>query len=107
MSESIEENEDIGFGSENGYWGREVLNTCLLDRCYTEDRTIKVWQFEDAPAILRDLSTNKGDEDWLALIPPSLADRYIPWLEEGTFGVYSVNDYTLSDGSIVKIGSHA
>lgn len=30
---------------------------------------ITIWRFEDAPQFLRDLSTNGGDEDWIALVP--------------------------------------
>ena len=30
---------------------------------------IKVWRFEDAPKKYRALSTNGGDEDWIAFVP--------------------------------------
>ena len=68
---------------------------------------IKVYRFEDAPEELRILSTNGGDEDWIAIVPPSLQDDYFPWLEEGSlFGCCSVDEYWL-DGNKILIGCHA
>jgi hypothetical protein len=69
---------------------------------------VKVWRFHDAPEYLRNLSTHGGDEDWLALIPPAMALKYVPWAETGTaFGVCEVSEHKLEDGSIVRIGAHA
>lgn len=70
---------------------------------------IRVWRFEDAPEELRNLSTNGGDEDWIALIPPKLAGEYIPWLARGPFGVCDVDNYEHPElpGYKVKIGCHA
>lgn len=68
---------------------------------------IRIWRFRDAPLSLKELSNHGGDEDWLALIPPKLADVYIPWLEENSqFGCCAVSTHELADGSVVKIGSH-
>jgi len=45
---------------------------------------IKVWPFSEAPDTYRLMSTNGGDEDWVALVPLEWKDRYyIGWLEEG------------------------
>ena len=69
---------------------------------------IQVWRFQDAPERLQRLSNNGGDEDWLALIPVSLRDEWISWLEEGgPFGCCDVQSVDMPDGSLVKIGSHA
>jgi len=70
---------------------------------------IRVWPFYDAPEELRALSAHGGDEDWLALIPPALADLYIPWIEGGRFGVYSVSAHQHPElpGYIIRIGAHA
>lgn len=70
---------------------------------------IRVWRFEDAPKELQDLSTNGGDEDWVALIPPRLKDAYIPWLEQPSFGCCDVDSYEHPElpGYTVKIGCHA
>lgn len=71
---------------------------------------IRVWRFHDAPEELQALSTNGGDEDWLALIPPKLAEDWIGWLDSGSsFGCCSVDSYTHPElpGFVVKIGSHA
>jgi len=68
---------------------------------------IKVWRFNDAPKALQDLSTNGGDEDWLAVIPANY-DEYIPWLESGSpFGCCCVDAYELPTGETVYIGSHS
>lgn len=67
-----------------------------------------VWRFEDAPQYLQDLSDHGGDEDWLALLSPTLKDEWIPWMESGSsFGVCRVSRYELTDGSVVAIGAHS
>lgn len=70
---------------------------------------IAVWRFEDAPAYLQAVSTNGGDEDWLAVVPVHLVDEWIPWLEVGAFGLCSVDrfDHPKAKGYKVVIGSHA
>lgn len=71
---------------------------------------ILVWRFRDAPLVLQNLSTNGGDEDWLAEIPPHLADEWIGWMQGGTaFGCCSVDEYEhpYYAGWTVRIGSHA
>lgn len=71
---------------------------------------IRVWRFEDAPQELRDLSPHGGDEDWIALIPPRLADAWIGWLESGSsFGYGSVSEHSHPElpGYVVKIGAHS
>jgi len=66
---------------------------------------IKIYRFEDAPEELKMLSTNGGDEDWIAIIPPSLQDEYIPWFEAGnSFGCVEV--HMLENGNKVLIGCH-
>lgn len=74
-----------------------------------EDRPpIQVWEFEDAPEEFRALSQNGGDEDWIALIPAHLSERWIGWLEQGSsFGCCDVHEFNLPDGKGVRIGSHA
>lgn len=72
------------------------------------DKFIKVWRFEDAPLELKELSHHGGDEDWLALIPPDLAQDYIGWMDCGSnFGRCDVSEHQLPDGSLVRIGAHA
>lgn len=74
-----------------------------------EKEAIWVWRFEDAPEEYRKMSNNGGDEDWLAVVPPSfLKELWIPWLQEGSpFGVCDVQIYTLETGHQVYIGSHS
>ena len=69
---------------------------------------IRVWDFEDAPQQLRDLSSHGGDEDWIALVPPRYRRDWIPWAETGTaFGRCDVTDEELPNGWRVLIGAHA
>ncbi len=71
---------------------------------------IRIWQWVDAPEELKRLSTNGGDEDWVALIPPTLASIYIPWMESGSsFGCCCVDEYQHPElpEYIVRIGCHA
>jgi len=70
---------------------------------------IRVWRFCDAPEELRGLISHGGDEDWLALIPPLLADEYIPWLESAAFGCCRISsrEHPELPGYVVKIGAHA
>jgi hypothetical protein len=68
---------------------------------------IVVWRFGSAPADLRALSQNGGDEDWLALIPAGMAGDWIPWIDSDTFGCCDRSSFDLPDGRKVVIGSHA
>lgn len=70
---------------------------------------IRVWRFSDAPEELRDLSTHGGDEDWLALVPPLLANEYIGWLDSGSFGCCDISkhDHPELPGYVIYIGAHA
>lgn len=71
---------------------------------------IRIWRFEDAPEELQELSRRGGDEDWIALVPPKLADEDIPWLDSGTaFGCCDVSRHVHPElpEYIVYIGSHA
>jgi hypothetical protein len=71
---------------------------------------IRVWEWEDAPQELKELSTHGGDEDWVALIPPKFNGRWIGWLDSGTsFGrcYVSVHTHPELPGYEVRIGAHA
>lgn len=70
-----------------------------------DNTTIKVWRFADAPEEYRNLSF-RGDEDWLAFVPASLAEDYIPWMVSGSaFGCCDVVEHRVP-GGVVRIGSH-
>jgi len=87
-----------------------------------------IWYFKDAPQELQALSTNGGDEDFLAYVPPDSFDGLCAswfgtmdeekWYGEPTtlkwndnngtsFGVCSVDRIELDNGGLVFIGSHA
>jgi hypothetical protein len=71
---------------------------------------IKIWSFYDAPQELQELSTNGGDEDWIAVVPDYLKKEWISWLEPGsTFGCFCVNEYDhpTIKGYEVRIGCHS
>ena len=66
---------------------------------------IRVWPYDQAPKPLRDLSTNGGDEDWIAVVPYGMPRPL--WMEEGSaFGCCSVDAFEILAGT-VYIGSHA
>lgn len=70
---------------------------------------ILVYVFHDAPQELQDLSTNGGDEDWLAVVPAAIVaqDPWMRWLECPAFGVCNVDEFMLPDGRKVVIGCHS
>jgi hypothetical protein len=71
-------------------------------------KTVKVWRWEDAPDELRRLSRHGGDEDWVALVPRSVADswEWTPtWID--TLGSCDVQKSVRRDGARVYIGAHA
>ncbi len=71
---------------------------------------IRIWKWTDAPQELKDLSTNGGDEDWVALLPPHIADEWIGWMDTGSsFGCCCVDEYSHPElpGYSVRIGCHA
>lgn len=70
-----------------------------------EPAFIIVWRFLDAPKHLQHLSTNGGDEDWLALVPKELCGQAM-WLECTHFGCCDVSEYDVDEGK-VYIGSHS
>lgn len=71
-----------------------------------DPKAVRVWRFDEAPEVLRTLSQNGGDEDWLAVLPPGQTAPI--WAAPGTsFGVCDVDEYSLVDGSTVLIGCHA
>lgn len=82
----------------------------------TEKSPILLWRFEDAPDELQKLSTNGGDEDWLAEIPPSYfkdkdCDYFGPL---PVYGLYNTGHqdpeevpHPFKEGWKVRIGSHS
>lgn len=85
----------------------EVASKWLSENNASTANAIIVWRFCEAPEPLQNLSENGGDEDWLALVPPTMKDDWIGWLESPSFGCSAVDEFNLGDGSAVKIGSHA
>jgi hypothetical protein len=78
-----------------------------LGTTFMDNKTIKVWKFEDAPKEYRDLSTNGGDEDWIAFVPAALSEDWIGWLESGSpFGCCCVDEYKV-EGGVIRIGCHS
>ena len=52
---------------------------------------IEIYRFEDAPQDLQDMSTNGGDEDWIAIVPYELM-RY----HQGDFDDWALPMFLLS-----------
>lgn len=68
---------------------------------------ITVWHFYDAPVEYQRLSTNGGDEDWLAFVPATFAGHYVGWLESTGFDSCCEPQRFPVEGGVVWIGSHA
>lgn len=69
------------------------------------NNTIKVWRFEDAPTEYSNQSSNGGDEDWVILIPASMAGDWISWIDSPSFGENKT--YKQENGDVLVISSHA
>ena len=69
---------------------------------------ILVWRFRQAPEEYKALSGHGGDEDYLALVPASMAGSYPDLFSAGSwFGRCDVSEHLLPDGRLVLIGAHA
>lgn len=75
----------------------------------TEKQPILVWRFHEAPEELQIVSTNGGDEDWLAEIPPCFHGDLPSWMHSNAFGCCETNEYPhpSKDGWIIAVGCHA
>jgi hypothetical protein len=73
------------------------------------EHAIIVWAFDDAPEKYRSLSTHGGDEDWVALLPPSIRSAEDVWWMHagGAFAIFDYSEHPLPDGRTVVIGAHA
>lgn len=76
-----------------------------------KDGCILVWAWREAPERYRVLSTNGGDEDWVAFVPCSDDAREVDvrpsWAYEGSqFGRCSVDAHRVN-GGFIFIGAHA
>jgi len=74
-----------------------------------EKEFFKIWEFKDAPKKYSTLSTNGGDEDWVAFVPESMDDTWkvFNFFEyNNKFGDCEDNTHDV-DGGAVYIGSHA
>lgn len=68
--------------------------------------TAIVWQFQDAPVELQSLSSDGGDEDWLAFFPDQEIGNYAhgQWIK--ALGIFGITTEHLKHGAVV-IGAHA
>lgn len=69
---------------------------------------VRVYKFHSTPKHWQDaFADNGGDEDWLAIVPPSLADEWIGWLEGPSFGCCCVDIYKVDDkGQVLDFFRH-
>lgn len=72
---------------------------------------IQLYKFDLAPQHLQALSQNRGDEDWIAIVPDHRDYDFVSILDSSLFdSMYEPQKYqTMIDGYsyIVWIGSHA
>jgi hypothetical protein len=78
----------------------------ILGEATPDKEAIKVWKFDDAPPEYKLLSTNGGDEDWVAFVPRKFVGEYIAWLDSNQFGCAGVQTIEVDDGTIY-IGCHS
>lgn len=97
-------NTRIPFGEGHIEFDCDLIAT--IDDLARAVEPIRIWPFAEAPEEYRTLSRHGGDEDWLAYVPRSFENRYMPFLEEPVFG-YSVSHYYLQNGDMLVIGAHA
>lgn len=93
--------------------GTDTISTMIVEASayLTIARHAIVYRFSEAPAELRALSENGGDEDWLVVVPREWLTGWdgtgpLTWIDR----MASCNDpdrYDLPDGRIVFIGSHS
>lgn len=81
----------------------------MLNISLTENDFIKIWRFENAPKKYAALSENGGDEDWVCLIPATMARYQVPWIQHPSkysLGISDIEKHELPNGDVVYIGSH-
>jgi hypothetical protein len=87
---------------------KDLGDNCII--VSDDDKCIKIWSWDNAPDYLKNLSEHGGDEDWVAVLPPSYQEQYIPFLEDGSsFGYCEVSrhEHPRLKGYQVRIGAHA
>lgn len=73
-------------------------------------KSITLWAFHDAPAVLRQLSTNGGDEDFLAIVPKELMknNHNVEYLFKNRLGnIIDHYEYPLLPDDVIVVASHA
>lgn len=69
------------------------------------DKAILVWRFEDAPEVYRAMSTNGGDEDWIAFVPDALREAWVSWMDYLTYHCGTPEEVEVP-GGVIRIWSH-
>ena len=95
MEQLIKDIKDIMIGFQSIIVFMEIFNT------------ICVWEWDRAPQALKDLSTHGGDEDGVAVIPPSYSE--IPYCISKLWssGYIDPQIITASDGTRIVIWAHS
>lgn len=65
--------------------------------------SILLWPWRYAPEEYRQLSTNGGDEDWVAFVPEKFRESWTPVSPDRWF---ETNEYEV-EGGVIRIGVHA
>lgn len=99
----------ILYGDENLRTDERTLIDDLTHALQVADAShhaIWVWKFADAPPEYKSLSTNGGDEDWVAFVSECLEGEYIGWMEGNSFDSGEKYQEYSVPGGVVRIGSH-
>jgi hypothetical protein len=86
---------------------KEIQTVCRFAQDY---RSSLVWRFDQAPAALRDLFQQGGDEDYLAIIPDALETDWVTFNEEvfnnASFGCAHISRYECPP-FVILVGTHS
>lgn len=103
------------FGDDKNNWPASAIEAMeginsLIARYRGKD-PIQLWRWYDAPEGLRDIARIGGDEDWVAIIPPHMADDIPTWMEGGRseFAVCceTIKEHPTKPGYLIVVGAHA
>ncbi len=83
--------------------------TILVEVDSTKAPPILVWKFQEAPENFQKLSPHGGDEEWLALVPPTYEKTgALGWILENTsLAICNLSMHRIKGGFLVAIGKHS
>jgi hypothetical protein len=102
-----------GNGATGGYIPDNAMKWATrhgdIGHAFDDDGSIRLWPYTEAPDLFQRLCDCGGDEDWIALIPPSMpTNNDIPsWVGIGGFAICDVKIVELDRGWRLIVATHA